>query len=174
MKRRVIGPVIGESSMRVFEPDMVKQIDSFLRQILRSSRDTEVVNMTPRCERLGVDVVGQLAFGYQLDTQVEPAHRGVVEGIKNRSDRSSLYFFWPRLRFLERVFDLLEGKDTLRGFYTSVQTMIRARMALPKDAKHDFYSLASGDSPGEPGLISKDLWAEAVFFIAAGTETQGN
>jgi hypothetical protein len=47
--------------------------------------------------------------------------------------------------------------------------MIGARMAIPKDAKHDFFALASGEiAPGEPRLISKDLWAEAVFFIAAG------
>lgn len=47
--------------------------------------------------------------------------------------------------------------------------MVQARMTIPRDAKHDLYALASGQiGPGEPGLISKDLWAEAVFFIAAG------
>lgn len=47
--------------------------------------------------------------------------------------------------------------------------MISARMALPKDAKHDFYALATGEiSPGEQGLNAAELWPEAVFFIAAG------
>ncbi|ROW03624.1 hypothetical protein VPNG_07147 [Cytospora leucostoma] len=171
-KRRIIGPVISESSMRVFEPDMRKKIDTFLLELLKSSRQGEIVNMTPRCERLGVDVVGQLAFGYPLNTQVDPTHRVIVEGIKTRSDRSSLYYLWSRLRILEPLFNVMEGKHKLDGFYKSVMTMIGARMALPKDAKHDFYALASGDiGPGEPGLISKDLWAEAVFFIAAGGST---
>ncbi|ROW12524.1 hypothetical protein VMCG_00732 [Cytospora schulzeri] len=171
-KRRIIGPVVSESSMRVFEPDMRQQVDSFLVQLLRSSCRGETVDMTPRCERLGVDVVGQLAFGYPLNTQVEATHRVIVEGIQIRSDRSSLYFFWPRLRVLEPLFNVIEGKHKLDGFYKSVTTMIAARMALPKEAKHDFYALASGEiGPGEPGLISKDLWAEAVFFIAAGGST---
>lgn len=160
--------------MRVFEPDMIKQINSFLRQLLQSSRNTEVVNMTPRCERLGVDVIGQLAFGYQLDTQVDPTHRVMVEGMKSLSDRSSLYFFWPRLRILENIFDLVEGRYSLDGFYKSVQTMIQARMTLPKDAKHDFYSLASGESTNESGLISKDFWAEAVFLVAAGMKPRSH
>lgn len=156
--------------MRVFEPNMQDEVDSLLRQLLHSSRRHEVVNMTPRCERLGVDVVGQLAFGYPLDTQVDPTHRVIVEGIKTRSDRSSLYYFWSQLRVLEPLFNALEGSHSLDGFYQSVKTMIQARMTLPKDAKHDFYALASGEiGPGEPGLISKDLWAEAVFFVAAGT-----
>lgn len=171
-KRRIIGPVISESSMRIFEPEMQKQIDSFLVQLLQSSRKGEVVDVTPRCERLGVDVVGKLAFGYSLNTQLEPTHRVIVEGIKSRSNRSSLYYFWPQTRILERVFDWTEGKHSMDGFYQSVKTMIGARMALPKDAIHDFYSMASGEiAPGESGLISKDLWAEAVFFIAAGRYT---
>lgn len=168
-KRRIIAPVVSESSMRVFEPQMQLQIDSFLTQLLESSRRKEIVNMTPRCERLGVDVVGELAFGYPLNTQTDPTHRVIIQGLKTRSDRSTLYFFWSKLRFLEQIFNLGSGRHSLIGFYRSIMTMIKARMSLPKDAKHDFYSLASGNlSSGEQGLISKDLWAEAVFFIAAG------
>lgn len=166
-KRRIIGPVIGESSMRIFEPDMQQQINSFLLQLLRSGRNRQPVNMTPCCERLGVDVVGQLAFGYPLRTQVEPTHRVVVEGITARGKRNSLYFFWPRLRFLETFFNMLHGSEPIKGWHKSVMTMIKARMDTPTDAKHDFYALAS-PKLGEPGLVSKDLWAEAVFFIAAG------
>lgn len=151
--------------MRLFEPDMLNQIDSFLCQL---SRNIKVVNTTPLCERLGVDIIGQLAFGYQLDSQVDPTHRVMVEGMKSRSYRSALYFFWSRLRILENIFNLVEGRHSLDGFYKSVQTMIQARMTLPKDAKHDFYALASGEGTSESGLISKDFWAEAVFLVAAG------
>lgn len=168
-KRRVIAPVISEASMRVFEPQMQRHIDCFLAQLLRSSRQRDIINMSPRCERLGIDVVGELAFGYLLNTQTDPTHRVIMEGLKTRSDRSSLYFFWPLLRFLEHPFNLGRGRHSLLGFYGSLKTMIGARMASPKDDRHDFYSLASRDmAPGEPGLIGQDLWSEAVFFIAAG------
>lgn len=49
-KRRIIGPVISERSMRVFEPNMVEQIDAFLLQLLRSSQQNGGLNMTPICE----------------------------------------------------------------------------------------------------------------------------
>jgi len=43
-------------------------------------------------------------------------------------------------------------------------------MALPKDAIHDFYSIAVGDfGLQEAGLRRSELWAEAVFFLPAGT-----
>ncbi|KAG6358759.1 hypothetical protein INS49_012278 [Diaporthe citri] len=171
-KRRVIAPVISEGSMRVFEPHMQLHIDSFLTQLLRSSRKRDIINMTPRCERLGLDVVGELAFGYPLNTQTDPTHRVIMERLKTRSDRSALYFFWPLLRLLESLFNVGRGRHSLNGFYGSLKTMIATRMAFPKDDRHDFYSLASRDiSPGEPGLISKDLWAEAVLFIAADGST---
>jgi hypothetical protein len=125
--------------------------------------------MTPPRERLAVDIIGQLALGYPLKTQDEPTHHVIVEGLKTRDRRSSLYFFWPDLKILERLFDWIEGKHTLDGLHQSVSTMIQARMALARDAKHGFYALASEKiGSGEPGLISKDLWAEAAFLIAAG------
>jgi hypothetical protein len=79
--------------MRVFEPAMSKQVDVFLLQLLNSSQSRIIANMTPRCERLGVDVVGQLAFGYPLNTQSDSEHRVIVDGFKTRSNRSALYFF---------------------------------------------------------------------------------
>lgn len=45
--------------------------------------------------------------------------------------------------------------------------MIGTRMQLPKDAKHDFYALTSGEN----GLTSKELWAEEMLFIGAGRST---
>ncbi|KAH8688922.1 cytochrome P450, partial [Phaeosphaeriaceae sp. PMI808] len=171
-KRKIIAPVVSERSMRVFEPYMSQQIDTFLLQLLQSSRRNDTVNMSPRCERLSVDIVGELAFGYPLNTQTDPTHRAIVEGIKARGARSSLYYFWERIRALDPLFEKIRGRQSTEGFYASLKTMIGARMSIPKDAKHDFFALATGEiAPGEPGLISKELWAEAVFFIAAGGST---
>jgi hypothetical protein len=155
--------------MTVFEPDMQEQITEFLVQLLRSSKENSVVNMTPRCERLGVDIVGKLAFGYSLNTQSNAEHRVMIQGMKQRSDRSALYFWWNDLEVLEPLFNKLAGRQSMDGLYKSIQTMIAARMAKPRDAFHDFYALTSGDlARGEPGLVTKELWAEAVFFVAAG------
>jgi cytochrome P450 len=168
-KRKIIAPVLSERSMLVFEPVMSQQIDVSLLHLLQSSQQKEIVNISPWCERLGVDVVGQLAFGYPLNTQSDPTHRAIVEGIKARGARSSLYYFWERIRILDPIFERVRGRQSTEGFYASLKTMIGARMSIPKDAKHDFFALATGEiAPGVPGLISKDLWAEAVFFIAAG------
>lgn len=41
-------------------------------------------------------------------------------------------------------------------------------MALDKDAKHDFYSIAAGDLDTAEGLRSSELWAEANFILPAG------
>lgn len=90
-KRKTVGPAISERVMRFFEPEMSQEVQVFLELLLKSSQKNEVVDMTPRCERLGVDVVGRLAFGFELKSQREPTHRHVAEGIKARSAISSVY-----------------------------------------------------------------------------------
>lgn len=43
------------------------------------------------------------------------------------------------------------------------------RKALPKDARHDFFSLVPTDADSlEESLKSTELWAEAIFFLPAG------
>lgn len=171
-KRKIIGLSISERAMRVFEPEMAQEVDVFLGQLLKSSQNKDVVNMTPSCERLGVDIVGQLAFGFELNSQREPTHRPVSAGLKARTRLGSLYMAWPALRFSNPVITRLSPvkyKNDMQSFYKSLHTMIGARMAIPKDAKHDFYAHVSGDiAPGDPGLATKDLWAEAILIVAAG------
>lgn len=171
-KRKIVSHGISERAMRGFEPEMAHEVDVFLGQLLKSSKSKEVVDMTPVCERLGVDVVGRLAFGFELNSQCDPTHRSVSAGIKGRSRLSSLYLSWPALRFLNPVFtrmSLAKQKRDIQNSYNSLRIMIEARMALPKDAKHDFCARVSGDiAPNEPGLSMKSLWGEAIFLVAAG------
>lgn len=158
--------------MRVFEPDMAQEVDVFLGQLLKSSQNGEIMDMTPSCDHLGMDIVGQLAFGFELNSQRDPTHRPVSEGIKARGKLGSLYMAWPALRHLNPAVSALssaQSKKDLKGLYNSLRTMIGTRMALPKDAKHDFYSHVSGGVvPGEPGLEAKDLWSEAILIVGAG------
>lgn len=53
------------------------------------------------------------------------------------------------------------------NLYQSLRTLIGARVALPKDAKHDFYAQMSEQ------LSPQDLWAEAILIVGAGTHITG-
>ncbi|ROW13543.1 hypothetical protein VPNG_04492 [Cytospora leucostoma] len=176
-KRRVIGKALSERSMQSFEPTMISQIDVFLRLILDSSKKGETVNMTPRCLRLGGDIICHLAFGYPLDTQTGPTNRPFLEAMTTINARISLYMNWPATSTVLNPLIRWLGKRRAADFRRSVQTMVRTRMAMDKDAKHDLYSIALSDKAGEgndgsdEGVRGSELWAEAVFFITAGGTT---
>lgn len=74
-KRKIYGQVLSERSLRVFEPVMSREIDIFLEILLDSAKEREMVNMSRLCERLTVDIAGQLAFGMGLETQREEVNR---------------------------------------------------------------------------------------------------
>ena len=74
---------------------------------------------------------------------------------------------------MARAWPLLQKLNKKNGvvFTRAVQNIVQKRMAIPKDAKHDFYSIAAveGDvNPDAEGLRRSELWAEAVFFLPAG------
>lgn len=60
------------------------------------------------------------------------------------------------------------NKKNGRAFNQAIQGIIHSRMALEKDAKHDFYSIAARDMNTKEGLMRSELWAEAIFFLPAG------
>jgi cytochrome P450 len=163
-KRKTVGPAISERAMRFFEQDLSEEVDVFVTLLLEASQKNEVIDMTPRCERLGVDIVGRLAFGFQLKSQREPAHRHITEGIKARSALSSVYMAWPILRILNPVFTWLSTRRETdkENLYKSLRTVIGSRMVLLKEAKHDFYAQVSGVMPPD------ELWAEAILIVGAG------
>ncbi|KAI0006643.1 cytochrome P450 [Xylariaceae sp. FL0662B] len=177
-KRRVVGQLISERSMRAFEPTMVSQIDIFLRQLLISSESDETINMTTRCQRLGADVVGLLAFGYELNTQTADTNIIIPAAMKANSYRISLYMAWPTIRLIDPAFRWLGRKkspkcmQTFRLFQV-LRSMIGRRMSMPRDAAHDLYAVASGDitPSGDRGLQGTELWSEASFFVMAGGTT---
>lgn len=84
--------------MREFEPTMSGQIDIFLKQILESSRKSEAVNMSTRCKRLTMDVIGLLAFGYPMNTQTEERYRTLHGGIEASNAHNNVLMQWPRLQ----------------------------------------------------------------------------
>ncbi|KAI1085856.1 cytochrome P450 [Whalleya microplaca] len=170
-KRKFIGQALTERSMRAFEPTMISQIDVFLQLLLASSQNGSYVDMTDRCQRLGVDVVGLLAFGYPFKTQNEDNYGFLISVIDAMSWRISTYMqFSPVSRF-ENLFSVLGARHVIK-FGNTVQTMIRTRMAQDKDAHHDLYSImADYIGKGQEGLYRGELWPEAILFIMAGAQS---
>ncbi|KAF4589674.1 cytochrome P450 [Ophiocordyceps camponoti-floridani] len=170
-KRRVIGQVVSDRSLRVFEPIMSAQIDIFLSRLQVAARDGEVVNVTELCRRLAVDVVGHLAFGYPLRTQTETTNRFIPEAMGKAIYMTNLYYTWPALGIVQPLLRWLARKKVFT-FQQAVRKMILARMAEPREAKPDFYGLASGElnAMGDQ-LDDSELWNEALFFVTAGGTT---
>ncbi|KAK7942406.1 uncharacterized protein PG986_011519 [Apiospora aurea] len=167
-KRKVYGRMLSERSLRVFEPTMIREIDTFLDQLAGSGRGGEPVNMTPLCERLTADVAGELVFGQPLRTQTETANRVFPRAMLSMNFLVSLFVTWPAL---STTWPLLRRLNRENGavFQSIVRKIIAARMKLPQDAKHDFYSICADStySKEEEGLGKSELWAEAVFIIPA-------
>lgn len=185
-KRKVYGQVLSDRSLRIFEPKMNEDIDIFLKQLLNTQG--KVVNMSPACERLATDIAGQLAFGQPLHTQVKAKNRLFPRAMVSMNAVVSLFSklspaclssllglrvltasHWPGHLFsiIWPIASRLNKKNA-RAFGQAVQGIIQSRMALAKDAKHDFYSMVAGDMNTKEGLRQSELWAEAIFFLPAG------
>lgn len=149
-KQKTVGPAISERSMRFFEQEMSKEVEIFLGLVLEPSQRDEVINMSPRCEWLGVDIVGRLAVGFELKSQRKPTHRYVGEGIKARSAIASTYMAWPSRRVLDPIITRLAPRHRetdKKSLYRSLHMMICSRMALPKETRRDLYAQVAGEMP---------------------------
>ncbi|KAI1774666.1 cytochrome P450 [Hypoxylon cercidicola] len=62
IKRKLIGRLISESSMRKFEPIMLEQVDIFVQQLLAMSRGSAPINMSDRSKYIGADISPSLAM----------------------------------------------------------------------------------------------------------------
>ncbi|KAI1340804.1 cytochrome P450 [Xylariaceae sp. FL0016] len=168
-KRKLYGQVLPDRSLREFEPAMRKEVDVFLRLLLESK--SEIVNMTPLCERLTTDIAGQLGFGQSLSTQTENTNRSLPRAMVSINFIISIFMAWPTISITWRFLRRLNRKNG--SVYTSsLKRIINARMALPADAKHDFYSITNSPSGTEHLRLDRgQLWAEVVFFLPAGGTT---
>ncbi len=64
------------------------------------------------------------------------------------------------------------NKTKFDAFRALLMRIISTRVALPRDAKHDFYSVAvteASKSSGQPAPENtRELWGEATFLVPAG------
>ena len=157
--------------MREFEPTMMSQVDVFLTQLLRSSQQGEVVEMSSRCKWLTMDVIGLIAFGSLWRTQTEETLRLIPRVIAALNPRVYLFMTWPAFHMIDPGVQWLvrERVEKFRGILAG---MISDRMALPRDTKHDLYSFVASDERADQaqrdGIRKSEIGGETGMFINAG------
>ncbi|KAI0516988.1 cytochrome P450 [Xylaria bambusicola] len=169
-KRNIMAQALSDRSLHTFEPVILDKLDTTLRQILHASRTSTPTDMTEKLRQLGLDIVGRLAFGYDLDVQTKQENRPMIDGMSFGNFRFNVYLNIPCLAAAcLRIIEKLVGVGPRKKFFARVKKMIVSRMAQDKDAQHDLYSIAAdayGDlSPGS------GFWNDALLFIAAGGDT---
>ena len=167
-KRKAISQPIEGRSLKEFEPTILEQIDIFITQVHNSSVSGQHVNMSELCPRLGIDIIGHLAFGYALNLQTEDTYWFLPPAFDVGRARINLFMSYPPLTILDKLIKYLTRNKRER-ILAMLRTMIAARTAQDKHAKPDFYSAASGNmDEGSGDFENSELWAEATFFITAG------
>lgn len=169
VKRRIVGQVINERSMRMFEPTMTEQVDLFIQFLFISSKDETPVNMTDRVTYLACDIISLLSLGFPLNVQVDSTYRWMVDGMFLANHLANVRMQQYLLHQL-RVFSLLRyfGNDTRERWKRLLERMIRTRTSEEKDGRHDLYSVAAeANSQGETMRMS-ELWSEVISFFPAG------
>lgn len=172
-KRKVIGQAVTERAMRLFESTLQQQVDIFISQLRSSGRDP--VDITPRCRRVGLDTIGLLAFGYEFNTQRDPEHRFVLDGLFAGNYKSNCFFHFPLLQDLglEALLASVSGRSRAR-FWAIMNKMTASRLSMGKNARHDLVSFVADGTQGaalDDAQLRELLLSEGLFFVAAGGDT---
>lgn len=149
---------------------MTEQVDIFIEKLLASSQASQPVNMTDRCKRLGLDIVGFLAFGFGFNTQSDSTNRFVLRALGIGSYRNYCFMQFPLLKKL-RIHNLLGvlGRSQRQKFMALLQRVIKLRVSEGKHAKNDLYSFLVDHINDDLDFQTSDIWAEALFFFPAGS-----
>lgn len=147
---------------------MSKRIDEFLQELFKVSSQTPVaVNVSDLCVRLTTDVIDDLAFGHEFNTQTDETNRFLPITLRSWGRRINMIMQWPVLRIPNVIMLGLRFRETMR-IGTAVRDMVKQRMAKDKHALHDFYSVAAGEIEIGDNFIGSEMWPEAVSFLIAG------
>ncbi|KAL9067836.1 MAG: hypothetical protein Q9157_006684, partial [Trypethelium eluteriae] len=174
IKRRIIGEGISERSMRRFEPTMIKEIDIFLKQLAEVHKSKAATNMTERCKRLGMDIIGQLGFGTSLELQTDSKNRFTIKGMAGGNYRNNVYIQFPMAKYLGIEVLLYPFFYAIRmRYYFLLKRLVAGRLAEGKHARADLFSFVVGAKDPESGerIRMSELWSEATFFFPAGGDT---
>lgn len=171
MKRRVVGQAFSERSTRSFEPALSAKVDVFLKQIVKSSQ--QPVNMTQETAHLAIDIIGELALGYDLATQTKEENRFFARALTLSFFVGNISHHFPAFHKVHTnmVFDYIFYK-TRERFVRLVEKMVQSRLALDVHAKPDLFSFVAHALPSEAAKPRDSVvWKEALVFLAAGGDT---
>jgi cytochrome P450 len=171
-KRRLIGQGVNEKAMREFEPVMAAHINTFVKELVKScERPNTAVDMTERCRWLGLDVIGELGFGTNLQLQNDKKNRFMVGGLETSNFRINLYIQFPLLKKAGMELLLFPYIATSQmKYYKMLRDLIVARRKEDKHARKDLYSFVVDLKDPDTGesMRLRDIWTEAAFFMPAG------
>jgi cytochrome P450 len=168
-KRKLVGSLLTDRAVRGFETTLQNEINIFLRELLRSSQAGKTVNLTPRCVHLTMDIICHMGFGYPLKTQTERTNRVVPVALFKVLRMTSLFFSWPAVavfgKYVRRVV-----RKRAAVFHQTIEKMVQARLAMPKNARNDIWSMmeAGDEELVRKNLKKSELWSEALVLFVAG------
>lgn len=170
-KRKVVGQAFSERSIRSFEPALLPQVNIYLKQFLESSR--QPVNMTQKMGHLAIDIVAQLALGYDISTQTSEENRFFAKAMTMSFFVGNISHHLPAFHKVHtnRIFDYI-FYATRERFIRLLEKMVRSRLALDTHAKPDFFSFVAQTLPSEATKTRDSVvWKEAMVFLVAGGDT---
>lgn len=149
---------------------MTEEIDVFLKEILKTPQSPNpVFNATQRCDYLGVDIVGQLAFGSSLDTQTESTNRFMPEGIISSHTYNHFLMQFPRMSSHLFAYPLhVLTAAPRKKLLSFVENVINIRVNEGIDARQDYLSHIADELPKNSDLRQSEVWSEALLILGAG------
>ncbi len=166
----MISKALSEQKMRQFEPVMIQNVNEFLKQLLESSKTGENVDMSDRCKRLGLDIIGQFGFGYRLNTQTEETHRFVLPGLAGASYKNNVYMQAPMVKSFGLEFFFPKLYALRMKYFYLLKKMVKERLAEGKVAREDLFSYLMDEKDPDTGakITLAELVSEATLFFPAG------
>ncbi|KAI1121537.1 cytochrome P450 [Nemania abortiva] len=166
-KRKLVGQVVNERSLRAIEPIINSQVDIFLQQLSLPNS----FNMTKMFRYLTMDIMGRIAFSYAFNLQTDATHRQIIETSANHLFNIAVQLpFLASFRILIPPFlrALIRGKEYLK----ILETAIEYRISQSHQGKHDLLYMTDtmrvlDDDKTSIGAMRN----EATFFLSAGSDT---
>lgn len=155
--------------MRAFEPTLTGQVDILVKLVAESQGLP--IDMSGKCNYLGMDVVGLLSFGFDLKSQTKEEYRFLSDQMAPNNRRLNTIMQVPTIarHRLQVPINMIWAKSR-KLVFDLLQLMIKERTVQPTDAHHDLWSFIAESMKADEkkDLQASDLWMEAIFFIVAG------
>lgn len=100
--------------------------------------------MSQRCKWLGFDIVGLLAFGFQLHVQTETQYQFILNGLVAGNYKSNSFMQFPLLKQMG-LDTLLHGlsNSSRNRFLAVLDHMASTRLSQGRDARTDLVSFVA-------------------------------